>query len=133
MGLAITQVRADYCLARKIKDPNTRTFIQQCINPITGNYRFLVMSGEGSEVYEVKRFDVTPLTLNKSLAIPFDLQKNTNMLINKDNIAGWINKHLNLRMLSEDIGFLSLESDKLNVIMASNSMRFRNAFVISFL
>lgn len=133
MGLAITQVRADYCLERKIKDPNTRTFIQQRINPITGNYRFLVMGGEGSEVYEVKRFDVTPLTLNKSLAIPFDLQKNTNMLINKDNIAGWINKHLNLRMLPEDIGFLSLESDKLNVIMASNSMRFRNAFVISFL
>lgn len=133
MSLALAHVRADYCLKYDIKDLDSRTFIQQRGNPITGNYRFLVTGAEGSVLHEVERYDVTPLSLNKSLAIPLDLRKNVNMLVNKSNIAEWINKHLNLRMLPEDIGFLSLESDKLNIIMASNSMRFRNAFVISFL
>lgn len=124
----------DYCYRRKIKDVKEVTFAHQRVDRITGNQVFLV-SREGTtpEIYEHKRLDVKPYSQQKSLWLPKDLQGNREAMINKTSMAGWINKQVNLDLLPEDIGVLSLGSNGLTVVISPNSMRFQNSFVISFL
>lgn len=124
----------EYCYRRKIKDVNSVSFIHQRVDRITGNQVFLV-SREGTtpEIYEHKRLDVKPYSQQKSLWFPKDLQGNREAMINKTNMAGWINKQVNLDILPEDIGVLSLGNNGLTVVISPNSMRFQNSFVISFL
>lgn len=131
--LAITRIREEYCRKHGISDPNSLVFLLQKRDPITLNYLFMVTGGEHTVIHEEIRYDVKPLSANKSLWLPNPTVNNTRQHLDKPNIARWINSHVNLKMDPEDIGFLILQSGKLDVIMASDSMRFRNAFAISFL
>lgn len=131
--LVITRIREEYCRKHGIEDPNSRVFLLQGRNPITLDYRFLVTGGDLSVFHEEIRYDVTPLSKNKSLWLPNPTTNNTRQHLDKPNIAQWINNHVNLKMDPSDIGFIILQPKKLDVIMAPDSMRFRNAFAISFL
>jgi hypothetical protein len=124
----------DYCYRRKIKDVKEVTFVHQRVDRITGNQVFLVSrDGTTPEIYEHKRLDVKPYSQQKSLWFPKDLQGDREAMLNKTSMAGWINRQVNLELLPEDIGVLSLVGTKLTVVMSPNSMRFQSSFVISFL
>lgn len=126
-------IRKDYCYRRGINDVNAVTFAHQRVNRITGNQIFTVQNGEAAPVtYEHQRLDVTVFALQRSLRLPKDQSVDRDALLNKTGIATWINQYLNLEMLEEDIASLFLTREGLNVVMSPNSMRFQNAFIISF-
>jgi hypothetical protein len=130
----INLIRKDYCYKRKISDVNSVTFARQRVNRITGDQVFLVSrDGTVPEIYEHKRLDVSPYSQQKSLWFPKDQQGNREAMINKTSVTTWINKQVNLDLLPEDIGVLSLAYNGLTVVMSPNSMRFQNSFIIYFL
>lgn len=127
-------IRKEYCHKRGIKDGKDLTFIHQRVNRITGNQVFLAThTGKTPYLYEHARVDVSPYSKQKSLSIPKDMQHNRDAILNKTNMASWINKHVNLDLLAEDIGFLVLDTNRLTVVIGPNSMRFQNSFSIYFL
>lgn len=134
MSREISLIRKEYCLKRKVKEEGSITFLHQRVNRVTGNQVFSAC-GQGMvpELYEHVRVDVTPFTLNKSLGIPPDMQGNRGVLLNKTSMATWINRHMNVNLLAEDIGFLVLGLKGLTVVISPNSMRFQNSFIIYFL
>lgn len=134
MSKCIKFIQADFCKAQGIVNNGTLTFKQQTINPITGNYRFLITGVNSTPViYEHPRYDFTPLSLNKSLDIPTADRRSIMPVVDKNSVATWINQKMNLNVQPDDIGFLVLVPKGLTVIASPNSMRFRNSFVIKFL
>ncbi len=134
MSREISLIRKEYCFKRKIKEVSSLTFIHQRVNRVTGNQVFSACCvGMVPELYEHVRVDVSPFALNKALGIPADMQKNRDVLLNKTSMASWINKHMNVDLLAEDIGFLVMGPKGLTVVISPNSMRFQNSFIIYFL
>lgn len=134
MSREISLIRKEYCLKRKITEVSALTFMHQRVNRVTGNQVFSACAtGMVPELYEHVRVDVSSFALNKSLGIPVEMQKNRDVLLNKSNMASWINKHMNVNLLPEDIGFLVIGQKGLTVVISPNSMRFQNSFIIYFL
>ena len=134
MSKCIKLIQADFCKAQGIVNNGTLAFTKQTINPITGNHRFLI-SGVNSTpvIYEHPRYDFAPLSLNKSLSIPAGERRSIMPVVDKNQVAAWINQQMNLDVQPDDIGFLVLVPKGLTVVASPNSMRFRNSFVIKFL
>lgn len=133
MNREITLIRNRYCGDRKIKDENSVTLELQRVNNKTGNSVFLVYrSGRVPEIYEHKREDLAAYSNYKSLNIPADMKADYNTLKNKECIVTWVNRQVTLDLLESDIGVLLVKTDVVAVVMASNSMRFKNSFTISF-
>ena len=133
MNREITLIRKRYCADRKIKDEQSVTLDLQQVNNKTGNSVFLVYrAGQVPEMYEHPREDLTPYTNYRGLDVPADMKADYNSLKSKDCISTWINRRVTLDILPEDIGILLVKTDVVAVVIASNSMRFKNSFTISF-
>ena len=134
MTKCIKLIRAEFCRIHKIVDNGVLTFVTQPANPITGDHRFLVVGVNSTPVvYEHLRYDLAPLTQNKSLGIPAKDRRSVLPVVDKNHVSEWINQQMNLSIQPDDIGFVIMEPSRLTVIASPNSMRFRNSFVIKFL
>ena len=125
-------IRKDYCHRWGIKDVDTVTFAHLGVNRITGNQLFTVtLEGFAPVTYEHIRVDIAIFSQQRSLRLPKDTPPET--LVTKAAIASWLNKHLNLGIFEGDIGVLSVDREKLSVIIGPNSMRFQGTLFIYFL
>lgn len=130
----INLIRKAYCHKRGISDVTSVTFAFTRANRDTGNQIFLVSRpNQVPEIYEHLRLDVTPYSLQRSLWLTKEMQKDREAMLNKNSMATWINKQMNLELLPDDIGVLSIGPKGVSVVIGPNSMRFKNSFIIYFL
>lgn len=132
MSKELRLIKEDFCRLNKIPVETNIEVVYQERNPKTGNYIFAMIGGGtlGAR-YEQERIDLSLYTGYKSLQLEAETQYNTSGL-NKDSVASWFNRWINLNMLPSDIGQLIIRNDSVTVVSSSNSMRFKHSFSMSF-
>ena len=122
----------EYCALKRIPFQKDMEIVYQGKNKATEGM-FFIVTGKGitTERYEHAPISLTPYTTYKALTLERTVRVNPSSL-SKDTIASWFNNWTNLNMLPTDIGQLMVTSEKVTVVAASNSMRFKHSFSMNY-
>lgn len=127
MKKSLRLVKAHYCNEKKIPYSDDMSIQVVKVNPRTGNYQFLI----NGALYEYERIDLSPYSKYKGLELE-SAEKLNRTSMSKDGIINWFNSHTNLNLLFEDVGQVLVQLDKVSVIAAANSMRFKSSVSMRF-
>lgn len=131
MSKELRLIKETFCRLHKLPTSTELTLVKQGQNAATLNTVFLVTGpGFPGVRYEHERISLTPYTQIKKLSLGAEFKDNPS-LINKDSIAAWVNRTINVGLLPSDIGQLIM-GDRVTVISAANSMRFKHSFSMAF-
>jgi len=132
MSKELSLIKRRYCQDNGIKDESTVTLTHFRHDKQTGNHTFLVeIAGADSRHYTLKRVDLSGLTGFRTLDIPKQYRKDFDANHNKAFVADWIHRKTGHEIIETDISCLVSDAGKLLVIIAPNSMRFKNSFHIT--
>lgn len=127
MTKEIRLIKEAWALANQ-HDPNALLFIERQGRTREGDYIFLIHGpGIDAQRYVYPRYDVTPWSAHKGLSLDAEFKLNP-ALLNKDSVAAWVNRHVNVDLLPSDVGTVFAKGDRVTVVIAPNSMRFKHSF-----
>lgn len=127
MKKSLRLVKAHYCNEKRIPYDDSMSIQVVRRNPRTSNWQFLI----NGALYEYERIDLSLYTKYKGLELEL-AEKVNRITMSKDGIINWFNSHTNLNLLFEDVGQVLVQTDKVSVVAAANSMRFKSSVSMRF-
>lgn len=126
-------VKKKYCEDMRIPLSDVVDVMYSCRDPVTRDCTFYIETKLGLKPYVYTRRDLSGYSYNLSLYIP-----KSDYLLLRNNplpsfIAGWVNRHTNVDLNGEDIVKVLVTKAHVDVIVAPDSMRFKNNFRLAFI
>jgi hypothetical protein len=125
----LSLIKQRYCEDKGIKDPTTVNLAFCQVQRSTGDPIFYAtVTGKTSEQYIYRRVDLSGLSAHRALDIPSEYRSTLQATPSKSFIADWVFRFTGHRLLPEDIQTMALDKGLITVVIAPDSMRFKNSF-----
>jgi hypothetical protein len=131
MSKALDWVRRDFCRLNNIS-LNTALEVVQHGRAPSNDFQFTVNGpGYPNVGFTLERINLKPYSSYTPLILGEEW-KDKSDLLTKETLCRWFNSKTGLGLVPDDIGNILIQKDRVVVVSAANSMRFKHTFSMRF-